>query len=326
MFDILIIGAGPAGIYAATYAALKKLKILVIEASNEIGGQPAHLYAHKKVHDFPGHLSITGLELVKNLIKQQEELSDVIEYQLNTSLVSYQKQEDGSFSVELSTQKTIQTKTIIIATGNGGFGPVELDLKLLDDTNGKPKISYSVNEFKSYEKQNVVMLGGGDSAVEWASQIAQSKYPKTVTIIHRKPSFRANSHYVETLNDQPNVTQIMDSEVLKIDAHKILLKNNQTQVEQSVPYDSLLVQYGLKPLTNRASEWTNLKKIGASILVDKKQETSEPNIYAIGLSANYPERTNLMVVGMAEATIAVKSINQKINPYGGVDYVEKKHK
>lgn len=321
MFDVLIIGAGPAGIYAATYAGLKKLKVLVIEASSEIGGQPIYLYGHKKIFDFPGHLETSGVQLIKNLLNQQVHLKEYISYQLNTRLVSYQKLSSGNFVAQLSSH-SINCKAILIATGNGGYEPIELDPSLIKDEHAKKKIHYFVKDFSNYENQNVVILGGGDAAVEWTTQIAASNLPKNVTIIHRKPTYRANQYYVDSLNQMTKIKQILNVQVTAILNGLIKFKDNDTNHEDRVGFDTLIVQYGLKSLTNRASEWANLKKQGASIVVDRKQETSDADVYAIGLSANYPERSNLMITAMAEATIAIKAINRKIHPYAAVDYID----
>lgn len=322
VIDIVIVGAGPSGIYAATYAALKNLKTIVIEASSSSGGQPKQVYAHKKIYDFPGHNEITGNEMVSNLLEQQKPLKDKIEYFLNTKIISWKRLKNQIISLKLSNKKVINTKTIIIATGNGGFGPNELDPKLINKKTDLSKIHYYVQPLSTYKNKNIIFLGGGDSAVEWAGQIAKTKMCKKVSIVHHKSQYRANAYYVKAMHKN-KVEEYLDYQICEINPNKIIIKNKQTNKLLNLGYDYLIVQYGFKLLTNRQTEWTDLKKNGNIFLVNRSQETSESNIYAIGLAANYPERANLMITGMAEAVNAVKAINHKINPYVTGDYIIK---
>lgn len=321
-FDIVIIGAGPSGIYAATYAALKKLHVLVTESSDVIGGQPRQLYGHKKVYDFPGHLVTTGEEIVENLIKQQSRLSQNIKYLLQTTVSSWKHDENKAILLELSNGQKIQSKAMIISTGSGSLIPTQIDANLIDKSVDQNKISYYVNEFSNYVGKDVVILGGGDSAVEWAWQLAASHEhkPKSVSIIHRRPEYRANAKYVEHLR-QEKVNEYLDSEITCIKHDFIEIINNNDQSITQIKYDKIIVQYGLKQQKPVNDLWKDFEKIGIKFLTDRNQQTSKENIYAIGFATHYNGRPNLLVTGMAEAVVAVKAINAKINPYG-TDYID----
>ena len=150
-FDIVIIGAGPSGIYTATYAALKGLNVLVLENSDTLGGQPIHLYAHKNVYDFPGHLKTNGKEIIDILLKQQKSVNKHVTYMLKTSITEWKRLKNDFFSIKLTNKEKIRVKAIIIATGNGTLIPNEVDHSFLTKNFDKSKLSYYVDQFSEYK-------------------------------------------------------------------------------------------------------------------------------------------------------------------------------
>ncbi|GHU48686.1 hypothetical protein FACS1894218_6320 [Bacilli bacterium] len=158
-YDTLIIGGGPAGIFAAYLAKNKGLSPLLIEANNCLGGQPLMLYSQKLIHDYPGYKEIKTHELMNNLIEQLNSTS--VEALLKTTITSYNKIAEV-FSVKLSNGHEIKTKSIIIASGAGIFSQNKLDVPGADATN----IEYAVRDLKEYKGKDVIILGGGDSAVD----------------------------------------------------------------------------------------------------------------------------------------------------------------
>ncbi|WP_033159656.1 NAD(P)/FAD-dependent oxidoreductase [Mycoplasmoides alvi] len=320
-FDIIIVGAGPSGIYTATYAALKGMNVLVVESNDIIGGQPIHLYSHKSVYDFPGHLETNGQEIINNLLIQQKGLDKHIQYKLKTSIIEWKRLKNELFSIKLSNKEKIQAKAIIIATGNGSLVPNEIDSNLLSKNVNKSKLSYYVDQINEYKNKNIVLLGGGDSAVEWAGQIASAKKAKSVSIIHRKPNYRAHQKYINALA-RNNVIQYLNYEIKEINNKAIVVQCNENKKIKTISYDKIIIQYGLKQQKCPFNNWEKLKMKGNKFITDRNQQTNEKNIYAIGLSTYYEGRPNLLVIGIAEGVIAIKHIYDKINPYN-LDYIIK---
>ncbi len=320
-FDVVVIGAGPSGIYAATYAALKHLKVLVVEAARTVGGQPRQLYGHKKVYDFPGHLVTSGEAIVQNLLRQQADVADLVSYRTGTTVAKCGILKSGKVSLLLSDGSRVRARAAVIATGNGSLVPNRIDPNLLSPDFDLARLHYHVREFSAYAGKDVVILGGGDGAVEWAGQIAAAQTAKSVAIVHRKPVYRANPKYVAELG-RLGVAQHLDKTVLGIGRDAIRIADNGTKKTASVAYDEIIVQYGLRQERGRGGAWDFLDRRGSRLTVDRNQQTSAPNVYAIGAATFYDGRPDLMVVGIAEAAVAVKHIYDKINPYGQ-DYIVK---
>lgn len=319
-FDLLIIGAGPSGIYAATYAALKNMKVLIIESSSIIGGQTRQLYGHKNIYEFPGYLKITGEKLIEKLLEQQNKIQNNIQYLINTRLIKWKRLKNNTFTIKLSNNTNIKTKYIIISSGNGSLSPTPLENNLISSTCKSENISYYVDSFDKYKNLDVVILGGGDSAVEWANQIAKTKIAKSVSIIHRRSAYRANPKYVLELKTN-KIKEYLNYQINKIDNHNLIIQEIEKQQKFKIKYDKIIVQYGLKKSPNINNEWNTIKKIGNKIITNRNQQTNEKNIYAIGLATYYDCRPDLILTGMAEAIIAIKHIYNKINPYD-LDYIQ----
>ena len=189
LYDITIVGGGPVGLFAAFYAHLRQAKVKIIDSLPQLGGQPAILYPEKKILDVPGFTNLTGEELTQRLIEQLETFqTDIC---LNETVLDIVKADDG-FTITTSKAQH-QTKTIIIAMGGGAFKPRALEL---DDAESYSNLHYHVSNISQYAGKKVVILGGGDSAVDWA--LAFEKIAET-SLVHRRDNFRALEHSVEEL-------------------------------------------------------------------------------------------------------------------------------
>ncbi|WEK82919.1 MAG: NAD(P)/FAD-dependent oxidoreductase [Mycoplasma sp.] len=309
VFDVLVIGAGPVGIYGAYLAKEKGLNVLLIEATETLGGQPLNLYPVKDIHDYPGFVNIKSMDLVKKLVEQLNHLK--VEYKLKTTLKSF-SHENNVFNCVLSDNTEIVSNNIIVAIGNGAFAPNLLDIPGAKDNKN---IHYLVTSYEQYQNKSVVILGGGDSAVDWANNISTNTNAK-VTIVHRRTEFRANGVNVEQLTkNKVNIILNCDCVEIKNDNELVLL-NKTTNQNQTIKFDYLIVQYGQK-LEFTLPSWTKAIKINQAnkILVDQNNQTNIKNIYAVGNIVGYVNRPNMTITGHGECANAINDILAKKRNY-----------
>ncbi|MBF0747021.1 NAD(P)/FAD-dependent oxidoreductase [Gemella sp. 19428wG2_WT2a] len=310
--DITIIGAGPVGLFAAFYAGLRGASVNIIEALSELGGKPAILYPEKMIYDIAAYPAITGRELTKNLLEQLERFKDTTQISLKEE-VKYFEKEDGIFKIV--TNKTQHfSKAIIIACGTGAFSPRELGLDGEENFADK-SLFYNVTRLEDFKNKNVVICGGGDSAVDWA--LALEPLAKSVTIIHRRDSFRAHEYSLELLEKSSvkiltpylakelkgNDGQLRSINIEKVKSDELLELN----------LDNLIVSYGFKSSNKNLKNWNIDHKL-SSIFTSNLLETNMEGVYAIGDAASYDGKIDLIAIGFGEAPIAVSQALLYINP------------
>ena len=283
LYDITIIGGGPVGLFAAFYANLRQAKVQIIDSLPQLGGQPAILYPEKQILDVPGFPNLTGEELTNRLLEQLQGFDTPAH--LNETVLEIDK-EDGVFKIT-TTKGTHTSKAVIIAMGGGAFKPRPLELEGVE---GYKNIHYHVSNIQQYAGQRVTILGGGDSAVDWA--LAFEKIAPT-TLVHRRDNFRALEHSVQALQESsvsiktPFVpSQLMgDGQILnKLEITKV--KSDETE---TIELDHLFVNYGFKSSVGNLKNW-GLELNRHKIIVNSKQESSQPGIYAIGDCCYYEGR------------------------------------
>ncbi len=304
-YNVLIVGGGLVGMYAASLAKDKGLNPLLIEATNKLGGQPASLYPKKLIFDLPTYDQITGEEIVKNaknqLFKQLKQ-EDVL---LNTSLISYEIK-NNDIVCHLSNNKEIVVKYMIIATGNGLFEPILLEIP---GTKNNKKVLYNISDPISIKNQQIVVLGGGDSAVDLANLLSQENH---VSIIHRRDTFRATGNNVSLLYKN-NVNTIMSASLIEIKDNTLTYKI--PDKETNIKFDKLIVQYGQKFNTNLDIFKAINKSQLNQFIVNENMQTNFSNIFAIGNCCDYPNRPNLISLGFGEAAKAIMYIVSKEHVY-----------
>jgi len=183
--DIVIVGAGPAGLFSIFEAGMLKMKCHVIDTLETIGGQCTALYPEKPIYDIPAHPKVLASELIELLEAQAEPFHPI--YHLNQQVQKIDKKDDGSFVVETSKNIKIECKAIIIAAGCGAFGPNRPPLENIEQFEGS-SIYYSVRNKKEFTNKKVVIAGGGDSAVDWAISLAE--IAQKIYVVHRRDKFR----------------------------------------------------------------------------------------------------------------------------------------
>lgn len=304
--------------FAAYYARLRNLDVALIESLPKLGGQPETLYAQKHIYDVAALPKISGTDLTKQLTDQLA-IRNCDQY-LKTSVSSIERNND---LWELTTtQGVLKTKAIIIAIGNGAFHPRKLTFdynKELELNN----LNYFVNSIDDFKNKDVLVAGGGDSAVDWAIDL--SKVSKHTSLIHRRNRYRAMESSVEKLNqssvEQLNPYIIKNVEFNQEDHKKIdvtlkMIKSDELKI---VTIDKLLVNYGFISDSKILHDW-NVELSGPFIKVSQEMETNLPNVFAIGDIVTYPGKLQLIATAVAEGPIAVTKALR--NLYPDKDYFE----
>ena len=306
-YDVVVLGGGPVGSYCAFLSSNKGLKTLLIEVNNKTGGQPLNLYAHKHIKDFPLYQSITACELVQKLDEQLHSTNN-IDIVLNTNIDDFEIKNE---LIYLQVNKNqIITKNIIIATGNGISKPNLLEIPGANID----KVKYVIESYSYYNNKEVIILGGGDSAVDWANNIAKNSSAK-ITIIHRRDIFRASGENVTELSKN-NINILLNKQCIKIDNDYLVIKDNVSSKEQNIKFDEIIVQYGQKMDMNPKKYIQKLKcSNNNKIFVDHNQKSNLENVYAIGDACYYNNRPYLIIAGMGEAAMAVNDILIKTRKY-----------
>ena len=311
--DVVVIGAGPVGLFAIFQAGMLGMKSHVIDNLPHIGGQCSALYPEKPIYDIPAFPEVSGQTLIDNLEKQAAPFNPT--YHLSQQVIAVDKH-DKYFLVTTSQGTKIRAKAIIIAAGAGAFGPNRPPLNnILQYENHS--IFYSVRHIKDFENKKIVIAGGGDSAVDWA--LALHPIAKSLTIVHRRDKFRASPDNVNKLRQLAQDKKIdwrVPSQLHALEgidhrlSHVIIKDDNDTLY--NIESDILLPFYGLSAKLGPIAEWgLNLDKTHIQI----NQATSETNIegiYAIGDIATYPHKLKLILTGFAEAASALHHAYKRV--------------
>lgn len=308
LYDITIIGAGPSGLFAAFYAHLRQAKVKIIDSLHQIGGQPGMLYPEKTILDIPAFPEITGGDLVSQLSSQLSRFDTTI--CLNETVQNI-TQNDNYFTIETQTDRHY-SKTIIIAMGAGAFKPRTLNLEGISTFKN---IHYYVNNLSQYKNQDVMVLGGGDSAVDWS--LAFNDIGAKTTIVHRRNEFRAMEHSVALLQ-QSSVVQLKPYIPVKLIGESdtlthVVLENVVTKMLSTVKTEQLFINYGFSSSVGNLKKW-GLKLRRSLIEVDSTQQTSVQGIFAIGDCCVHNGKVELIATGFGEAPIAVNHAVHLINP------------
>lgn len=307
-----VIGAGPTGLFGAFYAGLRELKTKIIEAMPEPGGQLTVLYPDKFIYDAPGFRKILAKDLVRNLLDQVSTFNPTII--LNQSVHSINLVGGNIYQIE--TQKEVHfSRTILIASGIGAFIPNKLDVPGADMLEDRG-IYYFASDKNLFRGKTVLIVGGGDSAVDWA--LTLDHWAKSVTLIHRRDVFRAHESSISSLMAS-NVQVKLFSELKevygtdRVTAVKIV--NNKTKEDLTIPVDAVLVLIGFKADLGSMKQW-GLTVEGRHIRVSADTQTNLKGVYAAGDIAAQEGATklNLIATGFAQAASAANSAKRFIDP------------
>ena len=320
--DILIIGAGPTGLFAVFEAGLLKLKCHLIDALPQPGGQLSELYPKKPIYDIPGYPEVLAGDLVTNLMEQIKQFQPG--FTLGQTADTIEKLEDGSFIVTTNKGIKHQAKAIAIAGGLGTFEPRKPQLENIADFEEKG-VEYFVKDPEHFRNKKIVIAGGGDSALDWSIFLAD--VASEVTLIHRRNEFRGALDSVEKVQEYKKlgkINLITPAEVVGLhgDGHlnAISIQTDHEVIKHVT--DFFIPLFGLTPKLGAIANWgLEIEKNAIKVNNALDYQTNIEGIYAIGDVNIYPGKLKLILCGFHEATLMCQSVYNRVNP--GKKYVLK---
>ncbi|MDO4224840.1 MAG: NAD(P)/FAD-dependent oxidoreductase [Bergeyella zoohelcum] len=320
--DLLIIGAGPTGLFTVFEAGLLKIKCHIIDALPQPGGQLAELYPKKPIFDIPGYPSVGAGELIDNLMEQIKQFEPG--FTLSETAVSLNKIDEDWFEVVTNKGTIHRARAVAIAGGLGTFEPRKPEMENLAqyEENG---VEYFVKDPEMFRDKKIVIAGGGDSALDWSIFLAD--VAKEVTLIHRRNEFRGaldSVEKVQALKNQGKINLITPAEVtaLKGDGHLQAISVNKEGEEFDLETDYFIPLFGLTPKLGELANWgLEIEKNAIKVNNALDYQTNIEGVYAIGDINTYPGKLKLILCGFHEATLMCQSVYQRLNP--GKKYVLK---
>ncbi|MFD2115726.1 NAD(P)/FAD-dependent oxidoreductase [Paenibacillus yanchengensis] len=310
---MLIIGGGPAGMFAAFYAGMRQASAKIIDSMPQLGGQPIALYPEKYIYDIAGFPRITAAELTNNLVEQMSLFP--VGIHLEEKVEQVIKVDERHF--EVITDKQVHlARSVIITAGIGAFAPRKLTIEGAERFE-KSNLHYFITDLQQFAGQHVIINGGGDSAVDWALML--EPIAKQVTIIHRRDKFRAHEHSVEQLKNS-TVQIVTPAEITQLHSDEqearitgITVTYDKSDETKHIACDALIINFGFVSTLGPITEW-GLEVEKGSVVVDSRMETNIPGIFAAGDITTYPGKVKLIAVGFGEAPTAVNNAKVYIDP------------
>jgi len=315
--DILIIGAGPTGLFTVFEAGLLKMKCHLIDALPQAGGQCSEIYPKKPIYDIPGFPSILAGELIDNLMDQAEPFKPG--FTLGEAATEIEKQEDGSFVVTTIKGTKHAAPIVIIAGGLGVFEPRKPPIQNITDFEDCG-VEYIIKDPEMYRGKKCVIAGGGDSALDWSIFLAEKKIAKEVVLVHRSSSFRGHLDSVQKVIDlaeKGDIKLVTEAEVTGLVGDSKLEKiqiTHQKTGEMLEETDHFIPLFGLKPSLGPIGNWGLEIEKNAITVNPEDYSTNISGIYAVGDVNTYKNKLKLILCGFHEGTLAVQSAFARIHP------------
>ena len=313
--DIIIIGAGPTGLFAVFEAGLLKMRCHIIDALPQPGGQLTELYPKKPIFDIPGYPSVGAGELIDNLMEQIKQFEPG--FTLNEQAATIDKQEDGTFIVTTNKGTQVQGKAVAIAGGLGSFEPRKPIIENIEayEENG---VEYFVKNPELFRDKKIVIAGGGDSALDWSIFLAD--VAAEVTLVHRRNEFRGALDSVDKvieLKKSGKINLITPAEITGIKGEDkveglVIAKDGETF---EIETDYFIPLFGLSPKLGPIANWgLEIEKNAIKVNNALDYQTNIEGIYAIGDVNTYPGKLKLILCGFHEATLMCQSVYNRMNP------------
>jgi thioredoxin reductase (NADPH) len=312
--DVVVVGAGPCGLFAAFELGLLDIKCHFIDILDRPGGQCAELYPEKPIYDIPGFPVVTGQGLTENLLQQIAPFQP--EFHFNRMVNTLDKQPDGSFKLTTDADETFHAKVVVIAAGGGSFQPKRPPVPDIEAYEGT-SVFYSVRKMEDFRSQDVVIVGGGDSALDWTLNL--QPIVRSLTLVHRRDAFRAAPDSVNKMKAMVGdgkisllIGQVAGLEGDNGQLSRIHFKTDAGDV--SVPATRLLPFFGLTMKLGPVADWGMELNDNLIVVDTEKFETSVPGIFAIGDINHYPGKLKLILSGFHEAALMAQAAKKIISP------------
>jgi thioredoxin reductase (NADPH) len=316
--DAVIVGAGPVGLFAVFELGLLDIKAHLIDILDRPGGQCAELYPEKPIYDIPGFPEVSGQGLVDNLMKQIEPFHPTFHFsEMVTSVESTGTAEAPSFIVKTDNDKVFECKVVLVAAGGGSFQPKKPPIAGIEAYEAK-SVFYAVRKMEAFRGKSVMIVGGGDSALDWTLNL--HPLAERITLVHRRDEFRAAPHSVNAMRElvAAGKMDLMIGQVMEVKgengelSHAIVRGNDKSTTE--VPCNAMLPFFGLTMKLGPIAEW-GLHLYENLVPVDtEKFETSTPGIFAIGDINTYPGKLKLILSGFHEVALAAQKAHRYVYP------------
>ena len=330
--DVIIIGAGPSGLFAAFYVGMRDLTARILDPMAEAGGQLSALYPDKYIYDVAGFPKIRAKDLVRNLLEQVEPFDPIFSFEERAETLA--PQEDGGFLVTTSAGHSYRSRAVIITAGVGAFEPRRLDAEGVDRLEHKG-LEYAVRNAEAYRGKRVLIIGGGDSAVDWA--LTLKDLAAHVTLIHRRETFRAHGATTNRLiaAAEAGELELLTPYELKAvlgedEVREAVIVHKVTGAERSLDVDAVLALTGYVSRLGPIARW-GLELEKNRIKVNTRMETSLPGVFAAGDITTYPGKIRLIAVGFGEAATAANHAavyahpKLRVNPGHSSDHPPEPH-
>ncbi|MEJ2678954.1 MAG: NAD(P)/FAD-dependent oxidoreductase [Gemmatimonadota bacterium] len=317
--DLTIIGGGPTGLFAAFYAGMRGVSARIIDSLPELGGQLMALYPEKYIYDVGGIPRILGRDLAQDVIRQGLQFGPDV--RLEEQVLELDRRGDNDFVV-VTDRARYPTRAVLIAAGKGAFSPRTLNCPGYETLLGRG-VAYHVKDPAVYDGQRVLIVGGGDSAVDWALNLKDRT--RRLVLIHRREGFRAHKHSMRLMDEAVSSGQmelLTYREVREIHGEDrvtgITIFDNRTEEAERLEVDAVLTLIGFRPDLGPIASW-GLDLERNTIRVSSTMQTNLPGVFAAGDIARYEGKLELIATGFAEAAVAVNHAIHSIDPSARVN-------
>lgn len=322
--DIVIVGAGPVGLFAVFEAGLLKMRCHLVDYLPRAGGQLSEIYPKKPIYDIPGFPSVLAQELIDNLLKQAEPFKPG--YTFGERIETLEKKDERDFVLTTNLGTTIHAKVVVIAGGLGCFEPRKPEVAGLEKFENGKGVNYMILDPEKYRGQKMIIAGGGDSALDWSIFLAD--VCSELTLIHRSESFRGAPDSVAKvmkLAEQGKIKLLLNSAITNVEGNgkleSVEVNNLKSNERVKIATDYLIPLFGLSPKLGPIENWgLNIDKTAIEVNVDD-YSTNVPGIYAIGDINTYKNKLKLILCGFHEAALMSHSAYKYMNP--GIKYTMK---
>ena len=309
--DTLILGGGPTGLFAAFYAGMRGLSTTIVDSLEELGGQLIALYPEKYIYDMPGFPRVLAKDLVAAMVEQALEFGP--ELVLGVKVVGLERRPDEVWQLIGDRDERLLGRTVVISAGAGGFTPRKLPLPEIERFEGAG-IHYFVRDLERFRNRRVLIVGGGDSALDWALAIVP--LARSVDLVHRRDQFRGHENTGKrVLASEVRVHFFHEVAAVSGGEHveRVTLFHNKTQEQCELEVDDLVMCLGFKADLGPIKQW-GLEIVHGGIKVNSRMETNLPGVYAAGDVARFDGKLKLIANGVGEAAIAVNHAKTRLDP------------